>query len=250
MRRHPGPGAVSVLTGAQPRAAARPERASMGPERIAAIVVGVLMALPALGLLAGGAALTVGYAIERHDDGLLRCHAGVYGHGCDHYGGSRSPGPFWSTGPRVEFVDFSAYFGPPASTRVPSCSLGSVRGRRGEPRVSGVARATRSAISIRTGILNDRRIPGIRAAAPPAEPFWVRRRPERAPRNSSGSSAKAGWTATDERRRLAGNPRRVDRRHRGRGRCFQSRSRCLSAGASVALAVIDRGGGLARRGAA
>ena len=43
----------------------------MGPRRIAAVVVGVLLALPALGLLAGGAALTVGYTIEHDDDGYF-----------------------------------------------------------------------------------------------------------------------------------------------------------------------------------
>ena len=41
----------------------------MKPWRIAAIVVGVLLVLPALGLFVGGAALTVGYATERDDDG-------------------------------------------------------------------------------------------------------------------------------------------------------------------------------------
>ena len=40
----------------------------MKPGRIAAIVVGVLLALPALALLVGGAALTIGYATERADD--------------------------------------------------------------------------------------------------------------------------------------------------------------------------------------
>ena len=40
----------------------------MNPGRIAAIVIGVLLALPALALLVGGAALTIGYVTERADD--------------------------------------------------------------------------------------------------------------------------------------------------------------------------------------
>lgn len=43
----------------------------MRPGRIAAIVIGVVLAVPALGLLVGGVALTVGYATERDDGGYF-----------------------------------------------------------------------------------------------------------------------------------------------------------------------------------
>ena len=43
----------------------------MNPGRIAAIVIGVLLAVPALVLLVGGGALTIGYATERADDGYF-----------------------------------------------------------------------------------------------------------------------------------------------------------------------------------
>ena len=47
------------------------EGIGMSPGRIAAIVIGVLLAVPALGFLVGGAALTVGYVTERADDGYF-----------------------------------------------------------------------------------------------------------------------------------------------------------------------------------
>jgi hypothetical protein len=43
----------------------------MKPGRIAVIVIGVLLALPALALFVGGATLTVGYATERDDGGYF-----------------------------------------------------------------------------------------------------------------------------------------------------------------------------------
>ena len=43
----------------------------MKPGRIAAIVIGVLLAVPALGLVVGGVAVTVGDAAERDDGGYF-----------------------------------------------------------------------------------------------------------------------------------------------------------------------------------
>ena len=97
----------------------------MGLRRIAAVVVGVLLALPALGLLAGGAALTVGYAIEHDDDGyfdatLERLSTATAEITTGEVDLRADPGP------PDRVLNFPFVFGPPASTRVPSCSLGSV----------------------------------------------------------------------------------------------------------------------------
>ena len=43
----------------------------MRPGRIVAIILGSLLALPSLAIFVGGAAVTIGYVVERGDDGYF-----------------------------------------------------------------------------------------------------------------------------------------------------------------------------------
>ena len=58
----------------------------MKPWRIAAIVVGALLVLPALVLVVGGAALIGGYATQRDDDGYFDATLDRLLHGIALYG--------------------------------------------------------------------------------------------------------------------------------------------------------------------
>ena len=174
MRRHPFQAPLAADGGGAP-AAARPERASMGPERIAAIVVGVLLALPALGLLAGGAALTVGYAIERDDDGyfdatlerLSTATAAITTGEVDLRAHSGPPDRV------LEFVDFSVRIRATGIDQGSELFIGIGPEADVETYVSGVARDEIRDVDS-DGDPQYRRIPGTELPAPPAEQtFWV-----------------------------------------------------------------------------
>lgn len=143
--------------------------------RIAAIVVGVLLGLPALGLLVGGAALTVGYATQRDDDGyfdatldrLSTSKAAITTQEADL---RADPGPpDWV----LDFVDFSVRIQATGIDQGSELFIGIGPEEDVDAYLSGVARDEIRDVEP-DGDVEYRSIPGTELPAPPAEQgFWV-----------------------------------------------------------------------------
>jgi hypothetical protein len=147
----------------------------MKPGRIAAVVVGVLLALPALALFVGGAALTVGYATERDDGGyfdatldrLSTATAAITTREVDL---RANPGPPDRV---LDFVDFSVRIKVTGIDQGSALFIGIGSEADVETYLSGVARDEILDVDP-DGDVDYRRIPGTAVPDPPAEQgFWV-----------------------------------------------------------------------------
>jgi hypothetical protein len=145
------------------------------PGRIAVIVVGALLALPALALIAGGTALTVAYATQRDDDGyfdatLDRLSTATAAITTEEADLRADPGPPDRV---LDFVDFSVRI---QTTRVDQSSelfIGIGPAADVENYLNGVARDEIRDVEA-DGDVEYRSISGIEMPAPPAEQeFWV-----------------------------------------------------------------------------
>jgi hypothetical protein len=147
----------------------------MKPGRIAAIVIGVLLALPALVLLVGGAALTIGYATERADDGyfdttLERLSTPTAAITTGEVDLRADPGP---PDELLDFVDFSVRIRATGLDQGSELFVGIGPEADVEAYLSGVARDEIRDVE-EDGDVGYRSIPGTGVAAPPAEQgFWV-----------------------------------------------------------------------------
>ena len=147
----------------------------MKPARIAVIVVGVLLALPALALVVSGAALTVGYATERDDGGyfdatlerLGTATAAITTQEADLRAGSGPPDRV------LDFVDFSVRIQVTSIDQADELFIGIGPEADVEAYLSGVARDEIGDVEP-DGDVDYRTIPGTEVAAPPADQgFWV-----------------------------------------------------------------------------
>ena len=173
-RRHPF-AATSAADGGGAPAASRLQRAPLGAGRIVAIVVGAVLALPALGLLAGGAALAVGYATERDDDGyfdasLERLSTRTAAITTGEVDLRVDPGPpDWV----LDFVDFSVRIRATGIDQGSELFIGIGPEADVETYLRGVARDEIRDVDS-DGDPEYRRISGAEMPAPPAEQgFWV-----------------------------------------------------------------------------
>ncbi|MCH7846639.1 MAG: DUF4389 domain-containing protein [Acidobacteria bacterium] len=146
----------------------------MSPGRIAVIVIGVVLALPALGLLLGGAALTVGYATER-DDGyfdvtLERLSTPTAAITTEEADLRADPGPpDWV----LDFVDFSIRIQATGIDQGSALFIGIGPEADVEAYLSGVAHDEIRDVES-DGDIKYRSIAGTASPAPPAEQgFWV-----------------------------------------------------------------------------
>ena len=139
------------------------------------IVVGALLVLPSLGLLAGGAALTAGYATERDDDGyfdatLERLSTSTAAITTGEVDLSADPGPPDRV---LDFVDFSVRIRATAVDQGAELFIGIGPEADVESYLRGVARDEIRDVDS-DGDPEYRRIPGTEIPAPPAEQgFWV-----------------------------------------------------------------------------
>jgi hypothetical protein len=147
----------------------------MKPGRIAAIVIGVLLAVPALVLLVGGVALTVGYATERADDGyfdatLERLSTPTAAITTGEADLRADPGPPDRV---LDFVDFSVRIQATGLDPGSELFIGIGPEADVEAYLSGVARDEIRDVEP-DGDVEYRSIPGTASPAPPAEQgFWV-----------------------------------------------------------------------------
>ena len=134
------------------------------------IVVGALLVLPSLGLLAGGAALTAGYATERDDDGyfdatLERLSASTAAITTGEVDLSADPGPPDRV---LDLVDFSVRIRATAVDQGAELFIGIGPEADVESYLRGVARDEIRDVDS-DGDPEYRRIPGTEIPAPPAE---------------------------------------------------------------------------------
>ena len=147
----------------------------MGPGRIAAIVVGGLLVLSALGLLASGVAFIVGYAIERDDDRyfdatLDRLSTGMAAITTGEVDLRADPGPPDRV---LDFVDFSVRIRATGIGQGSELFIGIGPEADVENYLKGVARDEIRDVDS-DGDPEYRRIPGTEMPVPPAERgFWV-----------------------------------------------------------------------------
>ncbi|MFB3098759.1 MAG: DUF4389 domain-containing protein [Acidimicrobiia bacterium] len=147
----------------------------MSPGRIAAIVIGVLLAVPALGFLVGGAALTVGYAIEGAGDGyfdvtLERLSTPTAAITTGEADLRADPGPPDQV---LDFIDFSVRIQATAIDQSSALFIGIGPEADVEAYLSGVARDEIRDVES-DGDIKYRGIAGTASPAPPAEQgFWV-----------------------------------------------------------------------------
>jgi hypothetical protein len=151
------------------------EGVGMSPGRIAAIVIGVLLAVPALGFLVGGAALTVGYAIEGAGDGyfdvtLERLSTPTAAITTEEADLRADPGPPDQV---LDFIDFSVRIQATAIDQSSALFIGIGPEADVEAYLSGVARDEIRDVES-DGDIKYRSIAGTASPAPPAEQgFWV-----------------------------------------------------------------------------
>ncbi len=147
----------------------------MRPGRIAAVVVGVLLALPALALFVGGVALTVGYATERDDGGyfdatLERLSTATAAITTGEADLRADPGPPDRV---LDFVDFSVRIRATGIDQGSELFIGIGPEADVETYLSGVARDEIRDVQA-DGDVEYRTLPGTAVPAPPAEQgFWV-----------------------------------------------------------------------------
>ena len=147
----------------------------MKPGRIAAVVIGVLLALPALALFVSGAVLTVGYATERDDGGyfdatLDRLSTATAAITTGEADLRADPGPPDRV---LDFVDFSVRIKATGIDEGSELFIGIGPEADVETYLSGVARDEIRDVEP-DGDVDYRSIPGTAVPAPPAEQgFWV-----------------------------------------------------------------------------
>ena len=147
----------------------------MSPGRIAAIVIGILLAMPALGFLVGGAALTVGYATERADDGyfdvtLERLSTPTAAITTGEADLRADPGP---PDQLLDFVDFSIRIKATGIDQGSALFIGIGPEADVEAYLGGVAHDEIRDVES-DGDIKYRSIPGTASPTPPAEQgFWV-----------------------------------------------------------------------------
>ena len=147
----------------------------MKPGRVAAVVIGILLALPALGLFIAGAVLSVGYATERDDDGYfdatlerLSTATAVITTGEADLRADPGP-PEWL----LDFVDFSVRVRATGIDEDSAVFIGIGPETDVENYLSGVPRDEILDVEL-DGDVEYRTTPGTEIPAPPAEQgFWV-----------------------------------------------------------------------------